>query len=297
MSMVSIISFIICCFILIFSFKKGTDIFSPGRIFGFVWVLVIGLTDLKLSWLQHEWSKEIWLQVLMGPVSFLIGTFCVFVINIGQNVKTLYKVRNFRASLILDNSKLFKVIIGLFLLFIVGYVVIYLKTNEIPIFSKKPGTARLNFTMFGLGLFLHNVVLIIYFSVVYFIFQNQKKFNKVILFLISFTAFILYAMTLQRYQIFLTILIVFILLYYTTFKIKLKGTLIVTFLIVLFFFLVSSLRAGEVVIYLLYNMSKMKYSTDYAIFTEPYMYVVMNIENLARSIEKNEFYTCFRWCN
>jgi oligosaccharide repeat unit polymerase len=81
---------------------------------------------------------------------------------------------------------------------------------------------------------------------------------------------------------------VIILLYYTTYKIKLRTTLIAGIVIIIFFFLVSSFRAGEIIIFVLYKISRMKFSPEYAIFTEPYMYVTMNLENFARSVGKIE---------
>ncbi|MFA5803345.1 MAG: O-antigen polymerase [Melioribacteraceae bacterium] len=291
MSWISLISFIICATIIIASFRSKSDIFSPGRVFGFVWALTLGLTDLKLSGLQHEWSLEIWIQVLIGPIAFLIGVAVVYVINLKTEVHSLDYLRNNEQLYEIDKSKLYKVVIILFSLFLLGYIIIYLKTNEIPLFSSKPGKARANFTMFGIGLFLHNVVLIVFFSCVYFITEKKNKLRKSILALLSLLAIVLYALTLQRYQIFMAILMVTTLFYYTTHRIKYKTVLISGLILIIFFYLVSSFRAGEIVIFVLYKMSKMKFSQDYAIFTEPYMYVVMNLENYARSIAKVEHFT------
>lgn len=291
MSWISLISFIICSIIIITSFRSKADIFSPGKVFGFVWALTLGLTDLKLSGLQHEWSLEIWIQVLIGPIAFLIGVATVYVIHINTEVHSLDYLRNNEQFYEIDKSKLYKVVIILFSLFLLGYIIIYLKTHEIPLFSSKPGKARANFTMFGIGLFLHNVVLIVFFSCVYFITEKKNKLRKSILVLLSLLAIVLYALTLQRYQIFMAIFIVITLLYYTTYRIKFKTVFISGLVVIVFFYLVSSFRAGEIVIFVLYKMSKMKFSQNYAIFTEPYMYVVMNLENYARSIAKVEHFT------
>jgi oligosaccharide repeat unit polymerase len=291
MSWISLISFIICSIIIIASFRSKADIFSPGRVFGFVWALTLGLTDLKLSGLQHEWSLEIWIQVLIGPIAFLIGVAIVYVINLNTEVHSLDYLRNNEQLYEIDKSKLYKVVIILFSLFLLGYIIIYLKTYEIPLFSSKPGKARANFTMFGIGLFLHNVVLIVFFSCVYFITEKKNKLRKSILALLSLLATVLYALTLQRYQIFMAIFMVTALLYYTTYRIKFRTVFISGLVVIVFFYLVSSFRAGEIVIFVLYKISKMKFSQDYAIFTEPYMYVVMNLENYARSIAKVEHFT------
>ncbi len=291
MSWISILSFSICFGIIIISLRSNKNIFSPGRIFAFVWSLAIGLTDLKLSGLQHNWSLEIWIQVLIGPIAFLVGCALVYVTYLGKKVYSNDYLRSNHQFFKIDTKKLFKVILILFFLFFLSYSIIYLKTGEIPLFSDRPGKARANFTMFGIGLFLHNVVLVGFFTSVYSILEKKNRIRKGVLILLSFISIILYALTLQRYQIFLTIIMITVLLYYTTFRLKFKNTLLFGLLVVLFFYLVSSFRAGELIIFVLYKMSKMKYSPDYAIFTEPYMYIVMNLENYARSIAKIESYT------
>ncbi len=291
MSWVSIISFIICGVIIIASFRPNTDLFSPGRIFAFVWALAIGLTDLKLSGLQHEWALEIWIQVLIGPIAFLIGAALVYVHYIDKKVWSLNYLRSNHQFYEIDRPKLYKAVLILFSLFLFSYIVIYLKAGEVALFSSKPGSARSNFQMFAIGLFLHNVILIVFFSSVYYLLEKGNKNRKRVLIIASIISIILYAITLQRYQIFMTVFIVLILLYYTTFRIKFRTVFIIGLFIIAFFYFVSSFRIGELVIFILYKMSKMKFSPDYAIFTEPYMYVVMNLENYARSISKTEFYT------
>ncbi|OGU61203.1 MAG: hypothetical protein A2V66_12735 [Ignavibacteria bacterium RBG_13_36_8] len=221
----------------------------------------------------------------------MIGVMLVYIFKFDKNVWRIDYLRIYKGFFEIDKYKLFRVILVLFILFVVSYIVIFLKTGEIPVFAAKPWKARAEFTMFGVGLFLHNVVLIVFFSGVYFVLESGNKFRKFILILLSLISIVLYAATLQRYQIFLAIFMVVALLYYSTSRINFKTTLITGVIIVGFFYLVSSFRLGEFVIYILYQISKMKFSPDYAIFTEPYMYVVMNLENFARSITKIDSYT------
>lgn len=291
MSIVSIISFVICFVIIISSFRSGTDVFSPGRAFAFMWSLAIGLTDLKLSGLQRIWPIEIWIQVLLGPISFLGGVFVSYVINLNREVVPLMELRHSRQLWNIDKQKLFLASAVLFFLFFIGYILIYLKSGEIPLFSAKPGVARANFTMFGIGLFLHNVVLVGFFSAVYFVLEKKHYIKKSLLLVFTLTSLGMYAITLQRYQIFLTVLMIVAFLYYTTFRINIKSVLMLSVVAVVFFYLVSSFRAGEVIVYVLYKLSKMRFAPQYAVFTEPYMYVVMNLENFARSIAKTDFFT------
>jgi oligosaccharide repeat unit polymerase len=291
MSWVTIISFIICFLIILSFFRPNTDIFSPGRIFAFIWTFAFGLCNLKFSGLQHEWPPVIWIQLLLGPVSFLIGVFFVNVINIGNRVSSLNELRSNRQIFEIDHAKLFKSTIILFALFLIAYGAIYLKTHDIPLFSKKPWLARTNFEMFGVGLFLHNVILVLFFTGVYSVMVKKNRIRKGILILISLISIILYAITLQRFQIFLSIFTVLIFLYYSTFRINVKTIILTTVLLIVLFYLVSSIRAGEIIVAFLYHTGKMKFPFKYALFTEPYMYVVMNLENYAREISRIDHYS------
>jgi len=291
MSVISIISFIICLLIIVSTVRPNTDIFSPGRIFTFIWALSIGLTDLKFSGFQHEWSLDVWIQLLLGPIAFLIGTILIYTINLNSDIWSINSLRSGRDIYNVDKDKLYKAVLVLFILFLLGYFLIYIKAGGVTLFSANPGKTRREFTMFGIGLFLHNVLLVVFFTTAYYLVEKKNKFRRRILFFCSFTSLLLYGITLQRYQIFITIFLVILLLYYHTFRIKFKFVAIFISVIVVFFFLVSSARAGEILFFVLYRMSKMKFSPNYAIFTEPYMYVVMNLENYAKSIAKTEYFT------
>lgn len=291
MNLVSYISFSITLIAIITFFSKKADILSPLRIFILVWSFVIGVTNLKLSYLQHEWQLIEWINILIGPISFIVGASIIYAININQKVWSINSIRINRNIFSLNNEKLFKSITILYILFLIGYFAILAKAGTVPLFSSQPGKVRANFQLFGVGLFLHNVLLIVFLSAVYFVFEKNNKTKKYWLAFFSLSSFLMYAVTLQRYQLFFSFFMIFVLLYYTTFKIKFRTVFIIVIVVAVFFLLVSSLRAGELVIYVLYKFAKMKYHPKYAIFTEPYMYFAMNLENFGRSILKLENFT------
>jgi oligosaccharide repeat unit polymerase len=291
MNLISIISFIICILVVLSTLRPNADVFSPGRLFTFIWALAIGLTNLKFSGFQHEWSTEIWLQVLIGPLSFLIGVLLVYSINLDKEIYSIKAIRSEKNLYHIDKDKLYLAVIILFLLFLFAYIVIYIKAGGVTLFSANPGKIRREFTMFGIGLFLHNVLLVVFFTTIYYLLEKKNKIKRRILLFTSISSLVLYGITLQRYQIFITLFLVIVLLYYHTYKIKFRFIFLFAVVVVIFFFIVSSFRAGEILFYVLYRISKMKFSPEYAVLTEPYMYVVMNLENYARSIAKNEFFT------
>jgi len=291
MNLISYISFAISLFVLITFFFKKSDVLSPVRIFVFIWAFVIGITNLKLSYLQHEWQPIEWINILIGPVAFVVGAAIVYALYVNQKIWVIDSLRENREIMKVDMDKLFKAITLLFILFVIGYIAIVIKVGTVPILSSRPGKIRAMFSMFGVGLFLHNVVLIVFFSAIYFIYEKNNKAKKYWLGFFSFASFMLYAITLQRYQLFLSIFMVLVLLYYTTFRIKFRMMFIFSVIIIVFFLAVSSVRAGELIVFVLYKFAKMKFSPKYALFTEPYMYFAMNLENFGRSILRLENFT------
>ena len=286
MTTVSLICFFICLAIIASALRRDADALSPARVFGFVWALAIGLTDLKLSGLQHHWSVESWAQLLIGVFSFLLGTLIAFVLNLGKPVLSVESIRRSWVKEV-DERKLFISIVVLFALYILAYVVItFVKGVHPPLFSAKPWIARRDFTMFAIGLFLHNIVIVAFFSVVYVLTTHQQKRKKWAVLAMTAVSLITYFFLLQRLQIMMTGVLCATLIYYTTSHLRKSTILLYLTGASLFFLLVSSLRAGQVIVLFLYTTAHMKFSPAYALFTEPYMYVVMNLENFARSVER-----------
>jgi len=97
-------------------------------------------------------------------------------------------------------------------------------------------------------------------------------------------------MTLQRLDLFTTIIVSFVLIYYLKERIRLSTTFIYS-LIILAIFLLSSVRSGLTYSYILFVTSKMRVSPYWAVITEPYMYIVMNLEMFVHSINRLDHFT------
>jgi oligosaccharide repeat unit polymerase len=288
MNIVSFICFIICLAIIASALRRDADVFSPGRVFGFVWALAIGLTELKFSGLQHTWTFESWAHLMVGVFSFLLGIFIAYVQNIGRPLLPVSTIRRSWTKDI-DEKKLFTCIVVIFALYLLAYFIItFVKGVRPPLFSDKPWIARRDFTMFAIGLFLHNVVIVAFFSIVYFLIARGQTQRKLGVLAMTVVSLLTYFFLLQRLQIMMTGIVCAALVYYTTSHIRKSTVLLYLLGATLFFLLVSSLRAGQVLVLFLYKSSHMRIPPAYALFTEPYMYVVMNLENFARSVDKLE---------
>jgi hypothetical protein len=181
----------------------------------------------------------------------------------------------------------------LFLLFIGAFAVIrFIKGITPPLFSPRPSVARLEFTMFGIGLFLHNVAPIIVLSAVFGVVVEGQRGRKWVLAALSLVAVAVYFTLLQRFQILMGAVMIVVLVYYTTRH--LRWTTVFPYMVgaVGLFYWVSTLRSAMQFFFLyLYRESRMTFPAAYAWLTEPYMYFVMNVENLARGIARLENHT------
>jgi oligosaccharide repeat unit polymerase len=291
MSIISITCLLICLGIAASCLRHGADIFSPARVFGFIWCLAFGLADLKLSGLQHEWSVESWIIVLLGPIAFLAGILIASVMSLDVQQESMENVRRRWREEQIDSRRLFRLILLCFALFVIGYGGILLLGVDVPLFSSRPAIARAQFMAFGIGMFLHNVVLVVFFTVFYHLLVKGDRGRKWVLAAVALISLATYAATFNRFQIIMSLVLSTTLLYYLSRSIRFTRVAVSLSIVVLFFYWISTARSGQLFMHYLYVDSKMKFSPAYAALTEPYMYTVMNLENFARSVPRIEQFT------
>jgi len=293
MNLFSAACFIVCLLFLVESFRRESDLFSPGRMFVMIWTLAFGLMELKLSRLQNVWPTEVWLQVVLGPLAFLTGVFIIYVQNLDRPLRRLNDVRLVWQAHDVHAGRLFRVVVLLFGLYALAFcIILFLKGITPPLFSDRPGESRVEFTMFGIGLFLHNVAPIMFLTVVYAVSVEGQRSRKWMLGLLSFLAVLTYLTLLQRYQLMFGAVMAVGVAYYTTRHLRWATVIPYIAGAVGVFYWVSTLRSAiKLFLVYLYLASRMKFPVEYAWATEPYMYVSMNLENLARGIERLQQHT------
>jgi len=291
MSWVSLICFGICLGIILSIFRRGADPFSPARVFGFVWSLSIALADLKLSALQHVWNFDSWVLLLTGISAFLVGTFIAYVLNLGRELVPIRSMRQLLREEEVHESRLFWLICLSVAVYSVSYLVNFLVRGWLPIFVVGTNISRVEFNVSGLTLFLFSAAFIIFFTVLYHTLVQGKRTRKIILTVMSLVTVGSYFLLLQRFQIIMAAMICFTFLFYATHTIRLRMVLPLFLTISAFSYWISSLRLSHVVATFMYSASKMRVPKDYMFLTEPYMYVVMNLENFARSVNRLNYHT------
>lgn len=291
MTIISFFCLIIFFVLIITSFLKNADLLSPGRIFGFVWTLTIGLADLKLSWLQINWNLYGWLVLSIGFISLLLGIYISRVLNTGSIFLTTQEIRNRIRSLEINESKLFVFIIIFFLLYVICYFAEYLIEGYVPLFTDQPDKARILFGVFGLHLIVNGVNIILFLIIEYFVLVKGNKSKKSILIFIFIISSLSFFMLLQRYNFFILSMMAICFIYYSGRKIRLRTFVFAIIIVGGFVYLIQSVRLAQVAQFYVYSISEMKFSPSYAIFSEPYMYLTMNLGNFVDNFDKIDKHT------
>ncbi len=291
MPITSYIYFFIFLILFLTLFVKKTDVFSPARLFIMIWSLAIGLTELKLSRYQPKWHSYEWIVIIISLFSMLTGLFASYVINIGKPLVSIKDIRQIVKKYQFDSDLLFKYTVTLFLAYLISYIVSALVIGYIPLFTRFPGVARNDWGIFGFGLFVQSFPAIIYFIILYFLISRGHPIKKSLLGLIFLITFLTYGFLLQRYYIAFAIILSAATLYYLTDLLRFRNVLFITIIGLAIMFGMTFIRLTGTIANYLYYLSQMKYSVKYAFLTEPYMYIVMNIENFVHAASKLEKFT------
>ncbi|MBS4027438.1 MAG: oligosaccharide repeat unit polymerase [Ignavibacteriales bacterium] len=291
MSLISIFCFLVCFFILLSCLRKDADIFSPGRIFGFIWSFSIGLTDMKFSRLQHEWPLFSWFVILLGVLSFLVGIFIIYSLNSNKKQFTVYQIRTLVRSQGISEQRLFAIIILLVFAYSFSFVIETIAFGGLPLFSAFPDRARSEFGLFGFHLFVSGMPAILILIAEYFLIVPEHRIQKTFLAILFVWIIGSYFFLLVRLNYITFLVIMFVIAYYTSRFIRFRNVLFAVGSIVALFAYLSSIREARYAEHFIYVISDMKFSETYASLAGPYMYIVMNLENFARVVEKLSQFT------
>lgn len=288
---ISIILISVFFITLLTTFKKSSDLFSPSKVFILLWSLILFLSELKLSYYQFEWNLYSWFVIILSIISFLLGCYVVYSLNFLKNTYTIYFGRVIQINNeYLREKRLTNSITILFLTYIISYLVIWSIVRYIPAFTARPNITRVGWGIFGFGLFIHLTPLIIYLIVIYWL-RFKKRLTKIKFLIIALITFGSFFLLYQRFSLVIAIILSIVYVYYATTKFTLKNFLLFFIPLVLIIFGLSTIRESELFVYYLYYLSNMKISMKYAAITEPYMYLVMSVENFAYAVERLQYHT------
>ncbi|MDD8018326.1 MAG: O-antigen ligase, partial [Bacteroidota bacterium] len=285
------ISLIILLIVIFLSLKKGNDMFSPGKAFLGVWSFCIFLTEFKFSGFQHQWSTYSWFVLLLGLFSFLVGIFITHVIFFDKPLLSISSIRE--RSLSINESTLKKLLYAtviLFLLYIISFTVEVLIEGFVPIFSARPDKARVEFGLFGIHLLVNLQIALTFLAIEYIALTKKDNYKKKLAWGIFFITVLTFAFLLQRFNFFFGGLMILALLFYASRALTFKRVVVIGLFFSGFLWGIKSIRLSRYVSEFNYAISKMRFGKEYAIFTEPYMYITMNLENMAHAVDQLDRY-------
>lgn len=291
MPVISLIAFGIFLFLLVDGLKKNSDFFSPARVFSFIWLIAIALVEFKFSRLQIEWSLFGWFILLIGIVFFLLGNYVAFVQNFNMPKLEISEIRERIRLADINEPLFFKLIIIYAVIFVVSFLTEYFIEGYVPLFTAQPDKARKMFGIFGLHLIVNGVNVLLFLIFQYFVLIKNKPVKKSflsVIFVVSTGSFFL---LLQRYNFFILSVMIVCFLYYSGKKINYKTFIVAAVVIVGLVFLIRSVRIAQFAEYYFFVTSEMKFSPKYALLSEPYMYIAMNLENFVANFNKIQNHT------
>jgi len=293
-----VIAFGVFALLLLSLLRRDTDAFSPARLFGLLWSGAIGLAELKLSAYQHEWSLYSWLVFLAGIAALLLGLATAAILRPPIDFLSVAEVRarlRQHGQSKIHHKKLFWTIVILFAAYSTAYGIETVIEGTVPLFSARPDILRVSFGVFGLHLIVNAMMGIVILAVEYMLVVPASEGRRGTVGFIIFLLVASYFLLLQRYTFFVVGVIVLAMAYYTTRWVRPRNAFPFVAAFVVGLFMINQIRAARYIQEYVYYLSKMKFSKDLWFLAEPYMYIVMNLENFARAVDKldHHFYGYF----
>lgn len=262
MNLIIITLLLISFIIYIYAFKK--DILAPANLFPLIILSTYFISCLKLSGLQHSYSFNFTCFIILMIISFILGTK----ISKPKN-KTIVKYDYY-------DNRLKKTIYILFFMVLISFIVMWIKLGAPPLISK---IDRSTYFLSGFGT-IYLMIEILNFLIIFDLFQ-KKLLGKTAYFLLTISLIMIILMS-NKFQI-IYFLCQYIILYNILVKkIKLKSILKLGIIIIIIFILYYKYVYNGMYITNeeMYMVNKIKFPSQFQMFTSPYMYLSFNYENL-----------------
>ncbi len=269
------------------------DIFSPARIYICIYALLLAINSLHLSRLQTPWALTTHLFFWGASFFFIAGSTIIIIVN---RIKNPFSAINFisiqsrvkRSAEATDWNWFFNVLLLCSIFFFISYLVSFLITGTIPLFTKDPDWSRMKFfsanQFSNIGLFLGPLSLVL--SLELLLFGSLKDRRRLAVIIISIITLALYISIVTRFDLFRFIIFGIMLFHYGRKKLS-TGNLLTAFgLSLVLFFAFYLLRLKSNSLSMVLQMQQLKISKDFLWCSNMYAYVVCNFWNMDFAIKK-----------
>lgn len=258
------------------------DIFSPIGLFSLFWFSAIGLSNLKLSTYQSEFTSILWLVLLLGGFSYLMGAGCFDVLSRKSFVvyQNKYGLLKHRFAAMVNRKRLARSIVILFIMCFSAFLYEAYQAGGLPILAEDKLYAYVNFAQHYIHYLTISLVIVcglisLYFSLFGFILW------MLILFILSLLSLVA---TLARWEVIWALFVFLIPYHYLGEKITLRKTIIYMVPILSLIVMLGSLRTIHAGLDYINRIGGIELPPALYIFSWPYLYFATSIENLQQEI-------------
>ena len=260
-------------------YRKTKNIIHLRALFSLFWIGGQGLSCLKLSHLQTDWSLMTWICLALAYAGFW-AVFEILTALFGTTRES-YGRRSFSCNSI----PLFHIICGLTAISLAAFVLEAVKLGYVPLFLKGVPHAYSEFHLTGVHYITVSCVLVPSLAVLFFHTERGRGSERrmVIALILSGIALMIPILCVSRFQFVFAVLLAaftYISLQRTFHPIYLLGLLAVLIPV----YLVLTVARSHDVAYL-NGIFEMKYEKMPIFITQPYMYIANNYDNFNCLVE------------
>jgi len=278
--------------------RESSDLFSPVRIYIIVWFGTIGVSLLRLSGLQQEWTSYTWLVIATSILCYIGGAFTgLSPIITNKNINLRQLIRHWESPRDWSIKRLVRATIALFLLSLAGFALEMHINRGIPLLMPNPDMARQYFGLCGIHLLTISFRDVLILIVIYILVQGPRLRHMrtwpitIVTCIIALISLLCLFATTNRGDILFTFIIALVIYHYFKKPLKLKQIITAVFLFLLIFIGIGLLREKAYEKYRLYRYAQMNIPIKYSWLTGLYTYVAMNFENLQNLIHEVPHFT------
>ena len=261
-------------------YRKTKNIIHLRALFSLFWIGGQGLSCLKLSHLQTDWSLMTWICLALAYAGFW-AVFEILTALFGTTRESYGRRRSFSCNSI----PLFHIICGLTAISLAAFVLEAVKLGYVPLFLKGVPHAYSEFHLTGVHYITVSWVLVPSLAVLFFHTERGRGSERrmVIALILSGIALMIPILCVSRFQFVFAVLLAaftYISLQRTFHPIYLLGLLAVLIPV----YLVLTVARSHDVAYL-NGIFEMKYEKMPIFITQPYMYIANNYDNFNCLVE------------
>lgn len=261
-------------------YRKTKNMIHLRALFSLFWVGGQGLSCLKLSNLQTDWSRMTWICLALSYIGFW-AVFEIFSSLFGTTRESYGRRRSFS----FNSIPLFHMICGLTAVSLAAFVLEAVKLGYVPLFLKGVPHAYSEFHLTGVHYITVSCVLVPSLAVLYFQTERGRGSEQrlVIALILSGISLMIPILCVSRFQfVFAVLLAAFT---YISFQRKFRPIYLLGLLAVLIpVYLILTVARSHDVAYL-NGIFEMKYEKMPIFITQPYMYIANNYDNFNCLVE------------